>query len=141
MPVFEAIGYGFGKAVNFYVHTINPVVFYTITERRPGKSEKFYWQAGSGEMGFDVNSHPDFEWRLCCQIMKAKCGKQTDYTVRDCFANLGQSLMLCYLSICQSIETAPDTLNHTSLAQAADLYPGDFILFKIAGAYHALPAK
>jgi hypothetical protein len=92
-------------------------------------------------MSFDVNRHPDFEWRLCCQIMKAKCGQETDHTVRDCFGNLGQSLMLCCLCISKSIESTPDTLNHTTLAQAADLYPGDFMLPKIAGAYHALPAE
>jgi hypothetical protein len=34
MTVFEAIGYGFGKAINFYVHTIHPVGFYAITECR-----------------------------------------------------------------------------------------------------------
>jgi hypothetical protein len=73
--------------------------------------------------------------------MKSKCGQEADHTVRDCFGNLGQSLMLCYLCISQSIDTAADALNHTSLAQAADLYPGDFILFKIARAYHALPAE
>jgi hypothetical protein len=141
VTIFETIGNGLGKAVNFYVHTIHPVDFYTITERRPGKSDEFYWQAGSGEMSFYVNSHPDLEWRLCCQIMKAKCGKKADHSVRNCFTNLGQSLMLCYLCISQSIETAPDALNYSPFTQAADLYPGDFILFKIPGAYHALPAE
>ncbi len=141
MTVFEAIGYGFGKTVNFYVHTVNTVGFYAITERRSGKSDEFYWQAGSGEMGFDVNCHPDFKWRLCCQIVKTKCGKEAYHTVRDCFANFGQSLMLCYLCISQSIQTAPDALGHSPFAHAADLYPGDFILFKIAGAYHTLPAE
>lgn len=92
-------------------------------------------------MSFDINSHPDLEWRLCSQIVKAKCGKEADHSVRDCFANLGQSLMFCYLCISQSIDTAPDALNHTPFAQAADLYPRDFILLKIPGAYHALPAE
>jgi hypothetical protein len=49
--------------------------------------------------------------------------------------------MLCYLCISKSIEPAPDALNHTPFTEAADLYPGDFIQFKIAGAYHALPAE
>jgi len=92
-------------------------------------------------MSFDVNSHPDFEWRLGCQLVKTKGGKEADHTVRDCFANLGQSLMLCDLGIGQSIETAPDALNHSPFAQATELYPGNLILFKITGAYHALPAE
>ena len=141
VTVLEAIGYRLGKAVDLYLHSIYHVCFHTFAERRSGKSDKFYRQAGSGEMSFNVNSHPDLERRLCCQIMKTKCGKKADHAVGDCFANLGQSLMLCYLCISQSIETAPDALNHTPLAHAADLYPGNFILFKIAGTYHALPAE
>ena len=92
-------------------------------------------------MSFDVNRHPDLKWRLCCQIVKTQCGKEADHTVRDCFANLGQSLMLCCLCICQPIDPASDALGHTSFAQTTDLYPRDFILFKIAGADHALPAE
>ena len=34
MTVFETIGDGLGKTVNFYVHAIHPVGFYTIAERR-----------------------------------------------------------------------------------------------------------
>jgi len=89
-------------------------------------------------MSLDVNCHPDLEWCLCCQIMKTKCGKEADHAVRDCFANLGQRLMLCYLCICQPIDTASDALSYTPFAQATNLDPRDFILLNIAGAYHAL---
>jgi len=43
--------------------------------------------------------------------------------------------------IAMARRAAADALKHAPLTKTTDLHPGDFILFKIAGAYHALPAE